>query len=300
MLLRIRHHYPIPIQSPLALLKRSTINMNRNQLLSVTFLFIILSSCTKEDVGEQTPPKPTPAPVTMRLQPFTTAIGNNIGGYYVAKPSDYDSTTTRLPLLIFLPGAGQFGNGNVDLPLLLNDGPVQLVDEKKFPATFTVNGTTYSFILFTPQFKNFASINDVKECINFLKTSYRIDTTRIYISGLSSGAELATEVAAAMPGKLAAIVPLAGVFQDYATTNKCGAIAAANLPVWAFHCQDDPIYPIASVRGFVQKINSFNPGVLSKITVWPSGGHDAWTRAIEPAYKEAGMNIYEWMLQFKR
>lgn len=275
--------------------------MKWNFYLAACFVTILLS-CSKKNGGEEmpAPPKPTPAPLTMQQKPFTANIGNNIGGYYVAKPSNYDSTTTRYPLIIFLTGAGQYGNGSIDLPSLLNDGPAQLIDEKKFPASFTVNGQTFSFIVFTPQFKNIASVLNVKECIAFAKTAYRIDTTRIYLSGLSVGGELAANTGADIPLQLAAIVPLAGVSQDYATSNKCQVLATNNLPVWAFHSQDDPIYLIATATGFVNKINSFNPAIRSKITVWPSGGHDAWTRAIEPAYKEGGMNIYEWMLQYKR
>lgn len=272
----------------------------RNLLCFLSLAALI--GCRKSGIDEQVPEPPTvqPPAVTMKLKPVVSPIGHNIGGYYVALPSTYDTTTKLHPLLIFLPGAGQFGNGSIDLPALLNDGPVQLVDEKKFPAVITVNGEQHSFILFTPQFRGFASINDVKDCIDFLKTAYRVDTTRIYLSGLSSGGELAAEVGAAMPNRIAAIVPLAGVFADYATTGKCQAIAAGNLPVWAFHCENDPIYPVASMRGFINKINAFNPAVAARVTVWPSGGHDAWTRAIEPAYKENGMNIYEWMLRYKR
>jgi len=36
------------------------------------------------------------------------------------------------------------------------------------------------------------------------------------------------------------------------------------------------------------------------MTLWPTGGHDAWTQASDPEYREEGMNIYEWMLQYKR
>jgi predicted peptidase len=275
--------------------------MKCNYYIAAVLFFTTLCACSKDDSNpEVAPPKPTPAPITMEQRPFSANIGNNIGGYYVAKPSNYDSISTRFPLIIFLTGAGQYGNGSIDLPSLLNDGPAQLLDEKRFPASLTVNGQTFSFIVFTPQFRNIASVLNVKECIAFAKTNYRVDTTRIYLSGLSIGGELAADAGAEIPSQLAAVVPLAGIPQDYATTNKCQVLANNNLPVWSFHSQNDPIYPVAMATGFINKINSFNPATRSKITVWPSGGHDAWTRAIEPAYKEGGMNIYEWMLQYKR
>jgi hypothetical protein len=70
--------------------------------------------------------------------------------------------------------------------------------------------------------------------------------------------------------------------------------------VWAFHSEDDPQINVTMAKAFTSKINSFKPDIPAKLTVWPTGGHDAWTRAIEPMYKENGMNIYEWMLQYHR
>ena len=93
---------------------------------------------------------------------------------------------------------------------------------------------------------------------------------------------------------------MAGVSPDWASSEKCQRIAAAGLPVWAFHSQDDPQIGIQNPTGFINRINSFNPAVRARLTVWPNGGHDAWTRALDPNYKENGYNIYEWMLQQHR
>jgi predicted peptidase len=215
-------------------------------------------------------------------------------------PSNYESSSKTYPLLLFLAGAGQFGDGNGELHKLLNDGPAKLVQENKLPGTFTVNRKTFSFIILTPQFKTHPSFNQVKDFLNFAMANYRIDASRVYLSGLSLGGILTTETAADIPGRIAAIVPMAGVMLDYATTNKAQVIANNNIPVWSFHSQDDGIIPVNTTTGFVSKLNSYNPFVRAKVTLWPSGGHDAWTRALEPGYKEDGLNIYEWMLQFKK
>jgi hypothetical protein len=51
-------------------------------------------------------------------------------------------------------------------------------------------------------------------------------------------------------------------------------------------------------------INSLDPVVVPRLTIFDQSTalmkHDAWTRATDPSYRENGMNIYEWMLQFKR
>jgi len=202
--------------------------------------------------------------------------------------------------LLFLHGAGQLGNGNSALPLLLNDGPAKLAAQNAFPGSFTVSGKKHSFILFTPQFKTQPTVAQVKECIDFVKSNYRVDPSRIYIMGISMGSEATIETAVVIPSQLAAIVPIAGIVRNYASTNKGQILANANLPVWAFHSQDDPIFPVGLASGFINTINYFTPAVPARLTVWPNGGHDAWTRAIDPAYKEGGKNVYEWMLQYQR
>lgn len=288
-------------------MKSGFVTRDNNILSLFTSICLVLifsfQSCKKADIVPAQPPvipKDSASAVTSVLKPVTFAVNKNIGGYYVGLPSTYNQTAVTYPLLVFIPGAGQFGNGSVDLPLLLKDGPAELIDEKRFPGTFSVNGKVYSFIVFTPQFKYYPSTADINDCIEYAKKTYRIDESRIYLSGLSVGGIETSNSGAEMPSKLAAIVPMAGVFPDYASTDKCQKIAAANLPVWAFHSDDDPQINISVAKGFIAKLNSFNPAIAPKLTVWPNGGHDAWTRALEPGYKENGFNIYEWMLQYQR
>jgi len=53
----------------------------------------------------------------------------------------------------------------------------------------------------------------------------------------------------------------------------------------------------------VEPFDGFKSAVPAKYTeLLPFGdnGHDAWTKATDPDYRENGMNIYEWMLQYHR
>lgn len=103
---------------------------------------LLFGACKKAPIesGPVLPPPPLPpvaAPVvTMNLKAVHESVGNASEGYYVGLPSDYDSSNKRYPILVYLPGAGQFGNGRGDLPLLLKDGPAQLIEEQKFPGSF--------------------------------------------------------------------------------------------------------------------------------------------------------------------
>jgi len=270
---------------------------------SVVFIFALcislLSACKKDTVVAPVIIQPEVKPtISTILKPVTINVTEGINGYYIGFPSNYDTSTSRYPLLVFIPGAGQFGNGALDLPLLLKDGPAELFDEKRFPPTFNVNGKTFSFLVFTPQMERWMGVESIINCIEFVKRNYRVDSSRIYVSGLSIGGILACDVAVASP-QVAAIVPIAGIPLDYTLNDKCEQMAKKNLPLWAFHSQDDPQFNVSWVKDFISTLSGLHPGVIPKLTVWDTGGHDAWTRAIEPAYKENGKNIYEWMLQYQ-
>ena len=91
--------------------------------------------------------------------------------------------------------------------------------------------------------------------------------------------------------------------KELAEKTRLKSIAAEKLPVWAFHNSDDRSIPVTDVRMFLQLINDNHPAVRPKLTELLSFGifnHDSWTRATDPAFKEDGENIYEWMLKYKR
>jgi predicted peptidase len=106
------------------------------------------------------------------------------------------------------------------------------------------------------------------------------------------------EYAALNAAKIAAIVPICGA--STVNTTKANNIASVNLPVWAFHNEDDPTVSVNNTKDYITAINSLTPSPLARMTIWLTGGHNAWTKASDPEYKENNLNIYEWMLQYHR
>jgi len=267
---------------------------------------IILSACKKEKTIEpvkETIPVDTEFIETVPpvLKPNTIAISTTIGGYYSGLPYTYNDNSKRYPLLIALHGGGQYGNGAMDLPLLLNDGIPQLLDEKKFPPNFKVNGKNFSFIILAPQYSWYPAVEEIKSFIDYAVKNFRVDTTRIYFTGLSAGGSISTDVGAEYASQIAAIVPISGVYPaDSNMVKKCSKIAKANLPVWIFHNINDPIVTSEQAQNYFTILKSFNQPLLPKLTLFDDSKHDAWTLAIDPAFKENKMNIYEWMLQYSR
>lgn len=232
------------------------------------------------------------------LRPVSFSINNNIGGYQEALPARYDSTSKAYPLLLFIHGIGELGNGQSDLWMAANIGTPGLIKNKKFPASFSVQGKSYSFIVLAPQFKAWPSSQDVNALIDYALKKYRIDSSRIYLSGLSMGGGVTWEYAASYNKRLAAIVPICGAAGP--TDQKAQKLVQGGIAVWAFHNEDDGTVSVNNSIGFVNRINNLSPSIPARLTLWPTGGHDAWTRATDLNYRENGLNMYEWMLQYQR
>ena len=268
-------------------------------LLAIT----LIAGCKKSTHHEEPVdpgPQETDPPV---LVPITMSIHDKIGGFYLAHPSHYNETTRRYPLIVFIHGGGQFGTGGADLKNVLKEGIPKLLSEKKFPPAFDVNGRQYSFIIVAPQFRNFPDNGSVQAMINHAKANYRIDSTRIYLVGFSIGGRVVADFAADSPLQLAAIVPVSGV-SSYDINGKAKAIGDAGLRAWGFHNKPDEVFSWTDTRDFITQINLRDPTVQSRFTLFNDSTsvqyHDAWTKAMNPEYRENGKNIYEWMLQFKR
>lgn len=267
-------------------------------------LSLFVASCKKDgdppDNAEDPPIESQPAVLT----PVTQAISSTIGGYYEALPASYHQHQHTYPLLIFLPGAAQFGNGSKDeLPRLLDEGIGLLLKQQKFPPDFMVNGQHFSFIVLIPQCKSGPVISDLRAFVDHAYSRYRVNRSHVYLTGFSLGGRQATEFSANYPLEPAAIVTMAGAF-NYNLPASVKGIADKKLPVWSFHNEEDQLIPSQETKGFIAAINSYKPDITAKQTIFATSTavlkHDCWTRVSDPACKEGGLNIYEWMLSHKR
>jgi predicted peptidase len=288
-------------------------------LVSIFFFSLFSVSCRKHTAGstvlvpdvpgEDTsglppsnppPPPPQPEPIVYNQIPVHLRIGNNVGGYYEALPPGYDTTNKTYPLLVFLHGGGELGNGSdTSLPKILKNSLTRRLHEKDFPVSFVSGADTFSFIIISPQFENWPNVEDVHDVMEHALAKYRVDISRIYLSGLSMGGGATWEYAGSQYGTmLSAIVPICGA--SWADSAVAREIAYNQVPAWAFHNEDDGAVTVNSTKRYARLINAEKPKYPVKVTLWPIGGHDAWTKASDPMYKEEGKNMYEWMLQFVR
>ena len=233
---------------------------------------------------------------------INTAISTNVnevcGGYYEALPARYDSTSKSYPMILFIHGIGEVGNGTTQLKNMIRTGLPWLIHKKAFPASFEVNGEHFSFIVVSPQFKKRPTNAQVYDVLQYMLKKYRVDTSRIYVTGLSMGGGVTWEFSSAYGNSVAAITPICG--GSWPDPKRAAKIASFDLPVCAFHYKGDDVVPASYTIDYVNQINSHGPAVKARYSVWPGGTHNSWTKAYDPDYREGGKNMYEWMLQYKR
>src|SRR5687767_5167178 len=80
-----------------------------------------------------------------------TSSGGIFMGFYQYTPTEYIvDTTTKYPLIIFLHGIGERGNGTTDLPKVLANGIPKLI-QQGHPMRFFWNGKWQTFLVLSPQ-----------------------------------------------------------------------------------------------------------------------------------------------------
>jgi predicted peptidase len=264
--------------------------MTKRSILFFQILFFIFLSAVSSESFSQ------------HLEAKTLAIDTNSNGFYEYLPKGY-SKEKKYPLLIVLHGMGELGNGESDLPKVLRNGPMKLISNGTFPDSFVVNDKVYRFIVFAPQFIRWPWPGTTQAIVDYAVDHYAVDTTRIYLTGLSMGGGATWECVGnskKYAKKIAAVVPVCGA--SLADSIKAQTIAAANLPVWATHNEGDRTVTVEYTHKYIRYINSATvpPIEAAKKTIFPEQSHNAWTKTYDPQYRENGLNVYEWMLSHHR
>jgi predicted esterase len=192
--------------------------------------------------------------------------------YLLSLPEGYDKDSTlRWPLVIFLHGSGESGS---DLEKVKTHGPPKLVAAgKKFP-----------FILVSPQAQHPFDWepDNLYHLLVYIKQKYRVEGSRIYLTGLSMGGFGTWALAMRHPEEFAAILPICGGGD---TTD---AWKLRHTPIWCFHGALDQSVPVARDEQMVNAVRQYNPS--ARFTVYPDADHNSWERTYN------NDSVYEWML----
>ena len=197
-------------------------------------------------------------------------------GYLQALPKDYDPNGSY-PLVIFLHGSGECGNGTTELDRVAIHG---------YPMHAS-QGREYPFILISPQLPEGdfwgAYIESLNRLLDHLMATLPVDPKRVYLTGLSNGGTGTYLWGQTNPQRFAALLPVCGAGIVWLTYK------LARTPLWAFHGdQDDAILCEESIR-MVEGINT--RGGDAKLTIYPGVGHNCWV------YVYDDPEVLAWMLE---
>jgi len=241
----------------------------------------------------------------------TTArdIGTTSGhmGYYEHLPVDYgDDPAQRFPLIIYQHGwfnARFLDSSTVQAPLsiLENGNLVKIINDGRWD-------DSRPFIVLSPQrcvdpLTPVATAEQTRRFIDYAISTYKVDTSRIYMGGHSQGSGNTWDYVSNYPDQLAAIFPISG---GYGISSGC---VLGRTPSWAFIGEGDTTVPYLEQVNTVASINACNPPVRARITVLDRIGHNnvelpilGLTGSADAVaqYDPYDQSIYDWLLQYSR
>ncbi len=184
--------------------------------------------------------------------------------------------------MLFLHGAGERGSNVWKVAV---HGPPKVV-KGDFP-----------FILVSPQCPSgeIWSVDVLLNLLDEITDSYRVDTNRVYLTGLSMGGYGTWKLGLAYPERFAAIAPICGggEYINVLLASRDRAQALKTLGVWAFHGAKDPVVPLEESQRMVDALR--RAGVKEvKFTIYPEAQHNSWTETYN------NPEFYEWLLKHER
>lgn len=193
----------------------------------------------------------------------------------------------RLPLILFLHGAGERGSDNQAQLRHLPEHLAQPAQRSHFPCFLlapqcpkdkiwgTVHWTGTGPYRYAP-----TPPPRLAQVMALLDSTLRgepaIDAARVYLVGLSMGGYGAWELGCRFAPRFAAVVPLCGG----GDTTQVATLA--RTPLWAFHGDADAVIPVRRSREMIDALRE--AGGHPRYSELPGVGHDCWT----PAYSRPG------------
>lgn len=202
----------------------------------------------------------------------TVIVTNNELGYILHKPANIKE---QKPLIVFISGDGEKGT---DLEKVKINGPLKYLKTHELDA----------YVL-APQCKEEEkwSIESIYELILKVQKENKIDPSRIYVTGLSSGGWAAWNLALSYPDKFAAVVPISGFVDLIELESAC---KIANTPTRIFHGLLDDVVKVDYAIAIYKELKKCNAKDV-QLTIFDDAGHDSWTRVYD------NPEIYEWMFK---
>ena len=186
---------------------------------------------------------------------------------------------SKVPLVIFLHGAGERGTNNV---AQLRHGVGELLNwldrnEKgyRLVAGQVPNGKRWAEVDWSAM--GHTMLPEPSETmalelalIDKLLSDQRTDARRLYVTGISMGGYGTWDIICRRPQMFAAAMPICG------GGDTAQAAKIAKVPIWVFHGSADGAVPVFRSRSMVSAL--WAAGSNAHYREYPDAGHNVWTR----------------------
>lgn len=191
--------------------------------------------------------------------------------FWIFTPEDYEPQGRGLPLVIFLHGASLCGN---DLDRVRRYGPLDAIRK----------GKVVPAVVLAPQNSGGAwNPRKINELLEWTETHYAIDTTRVYVLGMSLGGYGTMDFVAAYPEKIAAAMALCG---GCSVKQPDGL---GQVPLWILHGTADRAVSISQSKRVVSYLQQTGHDQLLRYDWLPGGSHGT------PARLFYLQKTYDWL-----
>ncbi|CAD0002936.1 carboxylesterase family protein [Flavobacterium chungangense] len=193
-------------------------------------------------------------------------------GYALHRPANLKE---KKPLIVFISGDGEKGT---DIEKVKINGPFKYLKTHQLDA----------YVL-APQCKEDENwdIESIYQLIVKIQKENKIDSERIYVTGLSSGGWASWNLAFAHPDLFAANVPVAGFVDLIQLEHAC---AIANIPTRIYHGLLDDVVNVNYAITIYKELKKCNAKDV-RLTIFDDANHDSWTRVYD------NPEIYDWMFK---
>jgi predicted peptidase len=212
----------------------------------------------------------------------TVKVGAAAYDYQIYVPAKLREQT-KLPVIVFLHGIGQRGEGGF-VPAHGGANAMMRSYLEQIPAIVLLPQCRPGRYWHDPEMERM-----VTESLRQTVAEFGADESRLYLTGVSMGGFGAWHLASKYPGRFAALVPICGGSTLIAADRfKPIARGIGKTPVWVFHGADDPIVPVSESRGMVAALKAAGGDV--RYNEYAGVGHNVWLNVL------AERELLPWML----
>jgi predicted peptidase len=243
----------------------------RTRVLVLTALAAILLAYLTAGCRSSRPPERPFVHATVKLRHHSLPYANYL-------PPGY-SASKKWPVILFLHGFNQRGEDGI-AQTRVGIGPSLQQRSELLPCLVVMPQMPRSRVRWSGMVNELALA-----ALDAVVRKYHGDRHRLYLTGCSMGGCGCWRMAAAHPGRFAAMIPIcgSGVPAQQAPVLK-------SLPVWVFHGAADHQTPVEGSRAMVQAIRAAGSTKI-RYTEYAWMGHICWNRV----YSDA--EVIGWLLK---